>query len=543
MEISTRCASSLSFFGLLFLFIGIFLFNFYAIPAHDELSYAFQGQSTAMHGSVERISSLQDIISQQLRDYTKPGGNGRILVHGIVAIFSGFKLYHLFDFLNTCAWFLLTWLIFKAANIKINNWNNLLGCTTIVWLFLWYGESCLNAAFAINYLWTACATVAMILAWKATPCWWLIPLGFLYGWSQEVFVIPLLATLAATALIKTIQRKKVIISYRHLFTWLTIAIGAYFLCCGPASLSRVNSSVSLPLNALILKIIKAQLGFLMLLWPTVLFLILFIILWKNRKELLNFFIRNIEWILFFLFSYASFILTSTNGVVRLSIPILLAGVILLLREGHVLSFSKRLQTTFIISVLSWFSVGVFLQIYAGTINYQMLSTYANNSQGITYRQSLCTGLHDYTVLRGVYNRWHRSLWRLEYKKDVPPAIFTPWLYSSLYLNSEKFFNDTCSLSDSTFYVNQRCPQVVISKGDIIPTPNQIKILNEYFLSYEKKSSPKGWTRLIPGRFSVMFPDENFVLGLPQDRFVFTNQEGQIFTIFTQDNPNTTPNWD
>lgn len=542
MKTNTRLVSCVSFLGLLLLFVSILLYNFYAIPAHDELSYAFQGQSTSMYGDVDRVSSLQDIISQQSHDYTKPGGNGRVIVHGIVAFFAGFKLYYLFDILNTCVWFLLTWLILKAANIKIKNWGSCLWYATIVWMFLWYGESCLNAAFAVNYLWTACATVAMLLSWGTPSCWWLIPLGFLYGWSQEVFVLPLLATLAAVALIKTIQRKKIVISYAHFFTWIAIASGAYFLCCGPASLSRVNSSVALPVSALILKIVKAQIGFLILLWPIILFLVLAIILWKNRKELSAFFFRNLVWILFFLFSYASFILTSTNGVVRLSMPILLAGVILVLREGHILTLPKRLPVIFVGFALCWCFVGAILQIQAGGNTNEMLSIYQKSTQGITYRKQTCAGFHDYTVQQGIYNRWHRALWRLEYNKKVSPAIFTPWLYNALYRHSEDFLGSAYNLSDSTFYVNPRCPLVVVARGDVIPTLDQFKVLMDYFVSYELNVSPKGWKRLIPGRFKTMFPDENSVLGLPSDRFVFINQCGEVFTIFIRDKPNVLPAW-
>ncbi len=109
---------------LLVMFLTILTMNIQNIPSQDELAYAFNGgMSKPLPKEILRVDSVDAIIAQQIRDYTTAGGNGRVFLHGLVAFFSGFKLYLLFDVLNTLMWFLLVFLVLKNGSMQLNDKN------------------------------------------------------------------------------------------------------------------------------------------------------------------------------------------------------------------------------------------------------------------------------------------------------------------------------------------------------------------------------------------------------------------------------------
>ncbi len=256
--------------------ICIFLLNYYSIPGHDEMSYAFWGQHTPMTGEVNRVSSLMDVVRQQYGDYITSGGNGRVLTHGIVALFAGFKLYTLFDVINTIVWFLFVWLVLREGRVQVKDDTSYLIGGAVVWWFLWFGETCsLNAAFALNYLWIACATVVVMRVWRELKSWWLVPVFFIYGWTSEVFVLPMIATWIAYSLIKSLVEKRIIVTAKQVCAWVLMCVGAGFLCLGPAAQVRAGGTLA---GDIITLAIKANLGLVLLGSPFVLLLgILFIL--------------------------------------------------------------------------------------------------------------------------------------------------------------------------------------------------------------------------------------------------------------------------
>ena len=141
----------------LFLTMGVVvcLINFFALPWGDELFYAFGGMTQCVQVEPEatypRIATLADIVRQQYVDYTN-GVNGRVWLHAIVAFFSGFKLYWLFDILNSAMWFLLGWLLLREGHIQKGSLWNYLFVLSASWWFLWYADTCsMCSAFAVNY--------------------------------------------------------------------------------------------------------------------------------------------------------------------------------------------------------------------------------------------------------------------------------------------------------------------------------------------------------------------------------------------------------
>ena len=163
--IQTVLKTYLPWIVLMAIGVSVLLMNIYCPEGHDGLTYAFGGQVTPP-GECPRVASLMDIVRQQIREYCTPGWSGRVFVHGLTAVFAGFRLYTLFDILNTGMWFLFTFLILKSGQLRLRSPSVLLYGTLAVYWFLWHSETCsTNAAFAINYLWTATATLAMMFLW------------------------------------------------------------------------------------------------------------------------------------------------------------------------------------------------------------------------------------------------------------------------------------------------------------------------------------------------------------------------------------------
>lgn len=115
--------------------IGVFCFNLFCPDDHDTLSYAFAGQNSTF-ATTYRVASLADIVRQQWYDYLNPPGNGRVIVHGITAFFSGFRLWTLFDVLNTLVWGLFTYLILREGGLRWGRsspWAWVIGAAGVWW--------------------------------------------------------------------------------------------------------------------------------------------------------------------------------------------------------------------------------------------------------------------------------------------------------------------------------------------------------------------------------------------------------------------------
>ncbi len=165
--------------GLLFVFfISIACMFLFCIPYQDELAYAYKsGMRTNDNTQLERIASLSDIVKQQYADY-KSAGNGRLLIHGILAFFSAFRLNVVFRILSTCIWFLFTYLILKASKLHVANIKTFLLGALIVYWFLWHSETtCRDASYTINYLWMATWTLVGMWLWRHLNYWWQVPFG------------------------------------------------------------------------------------------------------------------------------------------------------------------------------------------------------------------------------------------------------------------------------------------------------------------------------------------------------------------------------
>lgn len=501
--------------------------NLFCIPAHDELSYAFAGQSTPFVGEVERVSSLWDIARQQYADYFK--ANGRVWVHGVVALFAGFRLYVLFDVFNTVMWFLLVWLVLREGKVPLRNAGTFCLGAAVVWWCLWYPETCsMNAAFAVNYLWTACATVCMMMLWRRLTHGWMVPIAFFFGWSQEVFALPTIAALAGGVLLRSLAERRLAVTVRQAVAWVLMVAGACFLCLGPAAMGRAGETLSNGVGALLLAALRGNFGLARLLWPMALLAVLLWIAWRRRKALWPMVMRAPEWWCFLVASYGLFCLISSNGLVRLSMPLLLAALVLALRERSALRIGAFPRRCLVVGTLAWMAVAAIWQIVLGSNDLRMLRRYKADPQGVTSFAAIPTGPLHLTVYRGSYNHWHRMLFRREVGHAKDPIFLTPWLHDTLYKAPERFFEEARELGEPGFFVAPRAPRAVVARGHMVPTPKQQAALEAYFASLDER--PKGWARFLPGRLRAMFPVEDFYLAAPSEVTHFTAADGKPYTL-------------
>ncbi len=230
-------------------------------------------------------------------------------------------------------------------------------------------------------------------------------------------------------------------------------------------------------------------------------------------------------------SYGLYCLVSANGVVRLAMPLLLTGVILLFRERNVFQIKKGAVVAFLILCMGWMVSAMILQVRLGREAQHMLDLYKSDTQGITYRSVTATGPFYYTIATMIYTDWHAHLFRREFGCQKNPTILTPWLYKNLYLAPEKFF-ETASEIGCGLYVSSKCPKAVIAYGHNLLTEEQKVTLNTYFESLNQ--SEVGWKRFLPGRLKVMFPAEDFFLNLVRtEEFQFVAENGLPYTLYIQ----------
>lgn len=506
----------------------ILAMNIWCVPAHDELSYAFLGQSTPMVGEVERVHSLGDIVRQQYHDYTRPSGNGRVWTHGTVALFAGFRLYTLFDVANTAMWFLLVWLVLREGGVRRMTARTFFLGACVVWWFLWYAETCsMNAAFAVNYLWTACATVAMMALWRRANAWWWVPVAFFYGWSQETFALPMLAGLAGGALLRSVAGRRIAVTPQHAVAWALMLAGACFLCFGPAALGRAGEAADGELSTLLVGAVRSNVGLLLLGAPVLLLGALGWEVWRNRRGLWPMVLRAPEWWCALVAAWGLFCLLGYQGVVRLSMMLLLAALVIVLRERA--AFRRPFPWKVCAGVaMVWLLVATAWQIVLGENGYRMLRHYRADPQGITFYAALPTGPLHYTVSHGTYNRWHRMLFRREYGHAHNPTFLTPWLHDTLYRDPPRFFAEARALADG-LYVAPRAPKAVVMRGHAEPSAAQRATLARHFATVD--APPADWRRFLPGRLRVMFPAEDFHLAAPNDTFRLIAADGRPYTLF------------
>lgn len=512
-------------FVLVLLVGAVFALNYWCLPAHDELGYTFQGECTPIAGAAHHVRNLMDIIRIQIADY-QHGPNGRIFLHSIVCLFSGWELYTLFDIVNTAMWFLLVWLVLREGGVKVDSIRTFVIGASVCFLFLWYAETCCyNAAFAVNYLWTACITVGFVNLWRRRDGWWMVPVCFLYGWWMEVFSMPMIAALGCCGLIVWVRTRRFPWSVARCCSMAAMIVGGLG-CCGSHLVSgRAAESGGHGLAQLLVEMAKSYFSLILGIWPAVLVIAVLAVLWLSRHRMLAFYDEAPEWGMYFLFGFGVYLLLGKEGM-RMGYPMFLAGTILLIRNRFLFSRLHRLGGVLVVGVAVWMVVGAVIQYRIGEALAEMERVYAADPQGITYRRAVAQGPWRATVSPHLFNRWHRALFKHKFYHTCESAVLSPHLYETLYQNPPAFFAAAKPIG-ANLYVDPVEKRYVVQKGDTPLSPDDELLVQKQLDSAGK---PSGWRKYLPGRFRMTFPASDFYFALPQPRFVLTAKNGEVYTI-------------
>lgn len=511
--------------------VGVFCFNLFCPDDHDTFSYAFAGQNSTFD-TTRRVASLGDVVQQQIRDYLYPPGNGRVIVHGITALFSGFRLWTLFDVLNTVMWGLFTWLVLRAGGLqwgKTSPWGWAVGSVG-VWWFLWRGECTLNIAFALNYLWPATATVVVLVIWPRLR-WWMVPLAFIYGWSQECFVVPMVAALAVETGLRSWRERRVVCSLQQAIAWVLMACGCALLCLGPASRHRAGDILDTTLVTFLMELCKAQVKFFLSLAPMGLLGGVIVIAWRTRKQLVDTFWTSSRWWLYLGASYGSLLMMAHKGLSgRVALPTLMAAMILVLRHRQCIRIPRWAIATSVVLALLWMGGALWTQRNLGREFHAMVQRYCDNLQGITYWQPVFTGCFYTDVWNPGYNRFHTTVLTLETGRKTPVTILSPTLYKQLYCQMEPFFREATLIPGTRCYIHPAAPRLAVACGDITLTKAESNLILLQLLRPKKNARA---FRYLPGRFRLMLTcDDDGKLLLPQDKWVIQAVDGMRYTLFS-----------
>lgn len=508
--------------ALLISVICVILMNVFSIPAHDELSYAFMGQSTPMCGFSPRVASLMDIIRQQYQDYLH--ANGRVFVHGTVAFFAGFRLYYLFDVINSLVWFAFVFLLLKESRIELNLRRFVCG-SMVVFMFWWYAETVnINAAFSVNYLWMACATIAIMRLWRNLHSWWWIPVGFVYGWGQETFSVPMVATLVGSVIIKSVREKRYVATIKQTTFLLAMIIGAIGLVLSPGIRARADRTLDFSLTTFVAGVVKWGAGLALSIWPIILLLCIVWVVWKIRKSLFESIYKDLEWWLFFLLSFGFSLLLCSNGLYRICSGWLMAGIIIWLRNMNPTFLDVKPVVGFAWLVLSYLVIGACLQVRYGLNNYNMLDIYTKDEQGVTYRDVIAPTLWNNVCGVGLYNEFHLNVFRQQYRKEQCPIILSRKLYKTLYLKPALYLGTSYQFGDIYIYAEAEGIAVKVGHVEFSDAEKDMLIA---------RTQPKGWKRFLPGRLRMMFPSDVAYVCLPSKdhQISFVAKDGRWYTIY------------
>jgi len=502
------------------------LFNYFSVPAHDELAYGWLGLSTPHWGFCPRANTLSALVRQQYVGYFHDF-SGRIFVHFVVGLFSGFGLHLLFDFCNAVVCMLLVLLVMRASGVPRTP-SKYVQTFLIVFLFCWQASVFVrDAAFCINYLWTSCFLLFLLMRWRKELNYWFVPLFFLFGWGQEAFSMPLVVALLTAIVWRSIGEKHFAATRCQCACWLALLSGTAFLCCAPSAVARASRYAERDSFALIIG--KNLATIVLELWPVVLLTLLAIVLFAHHRDFLRFVTRDIEWWLFGGASFCMYAILAKNTY-HIIAPCLICSIVLAIRhrDCYGLKMRRWLAPMFVFSAL-WFSVALGAQIVIGMDAYAMLARYKNDPQGITKRTNFVLGPFLHTVQHWCWDRWARSLFRWEFGLERDPAIFNDELYDKLYLGNGDWFEAAKPVPCTGCWTTENSFVVLVKEGCDDLTDEQRAAVDAYLAT---AGVDRRFSRM-PGRFRLMFPTSAWPIALPSDIFTFRSKSGVVYTVYNR----------
>ena len=498
--------------------------QFGSIPGGDEFSYAFEGQRDSHVVNPHRVGSFSDIVRQEWNDYNFRG-NGRVILHSIVAFSSWQGLYWVARAINVGLWFLLVYLVMVVGRGKRSiSLSEYLGGFLLFYWFVYYAEiGGGNFAFAINYIWSPCMMLGMYFAWRKMTSWLIVPLSFLFGWTQELFVLPFIGTVLLMSAYRWIVSKERKVDARKVAAWILMVVAACFLCFGPASRNRAGGLS----DGLVLEAARNWGHLLMIGTPVVLLALLAYIAIKKRCDLLT---REESrwWWTYLVLSIGLYTVVSKGAYLRTAANWFIAGMIIIVQNRDVFErfCSSGIRKVMMAFVVFWMVCAAIIQAYIGFCSYRMVRLYRNDSQGITYMPTIPLGPFLYTCGNSCCNGWYLQHFMLMYDKDIFPNVFAEVVYKNLYEASNVEKATAIDIQDC--YVFPDLPSTVFKRGDRKLSEDELLKIDDYI-----KNGKKGpaWTRFLPGRVFNMFPRTQQILNSRE--FIFHDMKGETWTAYSR----------
>ncbi len=191
------------------------------------------------------IKSMGDIISAQYHHYF--GWGGRVIVHGLLQIFTSLCDKIVYDIANTLIFALFIYLTISIVDKSLCKNPYAWGGVAIGVTFLLPAHSAFysTGALALNYLWGITFCLLFIYIWKYykfkswggtialfLPC-------FIMGWSQELFALPIAGAICIYYLIN----RKEIFTQRTVLSF-AFCLGVLILVIAPGNFVRLDGASS-----------------------------------------------------------------------------------------------------------------------------------------------------------------------------------------------------------------------------------------------------------------------------------------------------------
>ena len=521
--------------------ICVLLMEIFCLPANDELYYGSGGIRQGLlqvNGDpgwkdFSHINSLAGVVRQQVTDYTTDS-NGRVWIHAVVAAISGARLNWVFDLVSAGFRLLLAYLLMREGGLRRPNVRTYLFILSLAWWFLWYAEPCMkNAAFAVNYLWMASFAIGMMVLWRRLRhSWWLVPIAFFFGWSQESFSAPMVVALASGMFLRAINREKDVFSPQRIVAWVAMIVGLLLLVngCGGHGVDKgLVEWVQQGARGFVWVALSSALS----LWPLVAALALCWIVWYWRRQLWSLFLHAPEWWCYLFVSVGVACLAMglrKDMGVRLLYATLLAATILIIRERNAFPRLKEWMGRGVIGItVVWMLCVTAVQACIAFTESSMLRLYQASPDGITKVVAIPRGpfiTSTYSISTSA-----PGAQAIEMGKPVFPHILTPWLYNTLYNGGwERFIAEAQEIvPGSGLYLPPGHTRCVVKRGEGVLTEAQCEQVRAYFKSKQK---PSGIPGLILAHFAPAFPpmDAEFYMPTPCERLALA--DGTVVTLLS-----------
>lgn len=438
--------------------IGVifYLMNLFTPLYCDDWHYQFK------FGTLIPIQNIADIFESQYTHYFQM--NGRFIPHFIAQFFDGIAGKSLFNIANTIIFLLFLHLLPKIITCKKEN-NILL---SLIYLFIivtcstMFGEWYLWMSGACNYLWSVTFLLLFhyILFFYKIKNTLFYPLLFLWGiicgWTQESIVIG-----AGTGYFIYFLNNKNQISTARLLQLSGFYIGIILLIISPSNINRALHTGTLN-SPNLMNYIWAIISLKEL---SILFILLFILLYCSyKKQLLNFVRNNIYTIISLIISII-FIIFIKVGSSRAHFGIFFFSLILVLKF---ISNVKNKRPLLYLSITTLF-IGTYPLISTAINNHKeyqnLISQIKNNSDGIilTNEVKVHPLIEKYIVKSYIseYNEFYCGYMNTSYENqyiakafDKPQIVFIPENFIKEINNDPNTYNEFIIPTDHPFYAKK-----------------------------------------------------------------------------------------